>query len=139
MMYYKMMYESPLGSMILAASDTALVGAWFEGQKYCYGSLQGEVLREEDTPILRKAARWLDDYFAGRMPAIMTLPLAPQGSDFRRLVWYLLCQIPYGQTTTYGDLAKQIEERTGKAMSAQAIGGAVGITPFPSSFLAIAS
>ena len=55
------------------------------------------------------------------MPAIMTLPLAPQGSDFRRLVWYLLCQIPYGQTTTYGDLAKQIEERTGKAMSAQGI------------------
>ena len=63
------------------------------------------------------------------MPAIMTLPLAPQGSDFRRLVWYLLCQIPYGQTTTYGDLAKQIEERTGKAMSAQAIGGAVGHNP----------
>ena len=70
-MYYKMMYESPLGPMILAASDTALVGAWFEGQKYCYGALQGEVLREEDTPILRKAAHWLDDYFAGRMPAIM--------------------------------------------------------------------
>lgn len=93
-MYYKMMYESPLGPMILAASDTALVGAWFEGQKYCYGALQGEVLREEDTPILRKAAHWLDDYFAGRMPAIMTLPLAPQGSEFRRLVWYLLCQIP---------------------------------------------
>ena len=51
MMYYKMMYESPLGSMILAASDTVLVGAWFEGQKYCYGSLQGEVMREADTPI----------------------------------------------------------------------------------------
>lgn len=64
-MYYKMMYESPLGPMILAASDTALVGGWFEGQKYCYGALQGEVLREEDTPILRKAAHWLDDYFAG--------------------------------------------------------------------------
>ena len=128
-MYYKMMYESPLGPMILAASDTALVGAWFEGQKYCYGALQGEVLREEDTPILRKAAHWLDDYFAGRMPAIMTLPLAPQGSEFRRLVWYLLCQIPYGQTTTYGDLANQVEERTGKKMSAQAIGGAVGHNP----------
>lgn len=41
-MYYKMMYESPLGPMILAASDTALVGAWFEGQKYCYGALQGK-------------------------------------------------------------------------------------------------
>lgn len=37
-MYYKMIYESPLGPMILAASDTALVGAWFDGQKYCYGS-----------------------------------------------------------------------------------------------------
>ena len=77
-MYYKMMYESPLGPMILAASDTALVGAWFEGQKYCYGALQGEVLREEDTPILRKAAHWLEDNFYGRMTAIMTLPLATQ-------------------------------------------------------------
>lgn len=52
-MYYKMIYESPLGPMILAASDTALVGAWFDGQKYCYGSLQGEVMRDEETPILR--------------------------------------------------------------------------------------
>ncbi|WP_374044620.1 methylated-DNA--[protein]-cysteine S-methyltransferase [uncultured Megasphaera sp.] len=126
-MYYKMMYESPLGSMILAASDTALVGAWFEGQKYCYGSLQGEVMREEDTPILRKAARWLDDYFAGRMPAIMAL--SPQGTEFRRLVWYLLCQVPYGKTTTYGELAREVEARTGKKMSAQAIGGAVGHNP----------
>lgn len=128
-MYYRMNYESPLGTMVLAASDTVLVGAWFDGQKYMYGELQDCVMREEETPILKKAARWLDDYFAGRMPAIMTLPLAPQGSDFRRLVWYLLCQIPYGQTTTYGDLAKQIEERTGKAMSGQAIGGAVGHNP----------
>lgn len=108
-MYYKMIYESPLGPMILAASDTALVGAWFEGQKYCYGALQGEVLREEDTPILRKAAHWLDDYFAGRMPAIMTLPLAPQGSAFRRLVWYLLCQIPYGRRRPMATLPTRLK------------------------------
>lgn len=128
-MYYKMMYESPLGSMILAASDTALVGAWFDGQKYMYGELQGCVMREEETPILKKAARWLDDYFAGRMPAIMALPLSPQGTEFRRLVWYLLCQVPYGKTTTYGELAREVEARTGKKMSAQAIGGAVGHNP----------
>ena len=86
-------------------------------------------MREEDMPILRKAARWLDDYFAGRMPAIMVLPLSPQGTEFRRLVWYLLCQVPYGKTTTYGELAREVEARTGKKMSAQAIGGAVGHNP----------
>ena len=128
-MYYRMDYESPLGPMVFVANETALVGAWFEGQTYMYGKLQGTVMHDEATPILKKTARWFDDYFAGRMPAIMALPLAPQGTEFRRLVWYLLCQIPYGKTTTYGALAKEVERRTGKKMSAQAIGGAVGHNP----------
>ena len=66
-MQYISHYQSPLGNILLAADTVGLTGLWFEGQKYCYGALQGEVLREEDTPILRKAAHWLDDYFAGRM------------------------------------------------------------------------
>ena len=105
-MYYTMSYASPLGAMTLAANETALVGLWFDGQKYDMEGLNGAEVTEKETPVLKKAVQWLDEYFAGRMPAIMSLPLAPEGNEFRRRVWSLLCQIPYGQTTTYGELAK---------------------------------
>lgn len=128
-MYYTTSYASPLGAMTLAANETALVGLWFDGQKYDRDGLKGAAVTAKETPVLKKAVRWLDDYFAGRMPAIMSLPLAPEGNEFRRRVWSLLCQIPYGQTTTYGELAKAVEAQTGKTMSPQAVGGAVGHNP----------
>ena len=63
-------------------------------------------------------------------PAISELPLAPAGSEFRQEVWKLLCEIPYGEVTTYGDIAKKIAARRGKStMSSQAVGGAVGHNP----------
>ena len=76
-MYYTMSYASPLGAMTLAANETALVGLWFDGQKYDRDGLKGAAVTAKETPVLKKAVRWLDDYFAGRMPAIMSLPLAP--------------------------------------------------------------
>lgn len=69
--------------------------------------------------------RWLDVYFTGREPDF-TPPLHPAGSSFRQAVWQLLLEIPYGQTTTYGALAKRLN--AGR-MSAQAVGGAVGHNP----------
>ena len=128
-MYYTTSYASPLGAMTLAANETALVGLWFDGQKYDRDGLKWAEVTVKETPVLQQAVRWLDDYFAGRMPAVMTLPLAPEGNEFRRRVWRLLCQIPYGQTTTYGELAKAVESQTGKKMSPQAVGGAVGHNP----------
>lgn len=54
-------------------------------------------------------------------------PLHPIGSDFRKTVWEILSQVPYGQTTTYGEVSRQLAEKQGLArMSAQAVGGAVG-------------
>ena len=77
-------------------------------------------------PVLGDACRWLDVYFSGREPDF-TPKLHLIGSDFRQAVWALLLQIPYGQTTTYGALAKQLAEKQGRLrMSAQAVGGAVG-------------
>ena len=65
-----------------------------------------------------------------RRPPITDLKLAPMGSPFRQLVWSILCQIPYGETTTYGQIAKQVAAKMGrKTMSAQAVGGAVGHNP----------
>ena len=56
--------------------------------------------------------------------------MAPRGGEFRQAVWELLCQIPYGELTTYGHLAKEMAARLGRAsMSAQAVGGAVGHNP----------
>ena len=69
--------------------------------------------------------RWLDVYFTGREPDFTPL-LHPTGSSFRQTVWQLLLEIPYGQTTTYGALAKRLN--AGR-MSAQAVGGAVGHNP----------
>lgn len=124
---YTSVYSSELGDILLAADEIGLTGLWFFGQSYFADTLPAEQIAQE-TPILAQAREWLDEYFSGKEPDF-TPTLHPMGSPFRQAVWKLLLQIPYGQTTTYGDLAKQIEERTGKKMSAQAIGGAVGHNP----------
>lgn len=118
-------YDSPLGGILIAADDIGLTGLWFDEQKYFADNLPDEYT-EQETPILSESKRWLDLYFAGSEPDFVP-PLHPAGSEFRRAVWEILLQIPYGQTTTYGKIAQQIAEKQGLAhMSAQAVGGAVG-------------
>ncbi len=118
-------YRSPLGGILLAADEDGLTGLWFDGQKYYADTLPPDAA-EEETPALTAAKRWLDVYFTGRQPAFMP-PLHPIGSPFRQAVWQLLLQIPYGQTTTYGAIARQLAAGQGlPSVSAQAVGGAVG-------------
>ena len=118
-------YDSPLGGVLLAADEIGLTGLWFEGQKYFADNLPAE-RAERETETLALAKRWLDIYFAGKEPDFMP-PLHPVGSPFRRAVWELLLEIPYGQTTTYGELSRRLAAKMGIAhMSAQAVGGAVG-------------
>lgn len=127
-MTYIQHYASPLGGILLAANDIGLTGLWFDGQKYYADNLPAEHI-ERETPILTDAKRWLDVYFTGNEPDFKP-PLHPVGSAFRQKVWKLLLQIPYGQTVTYGELARQLAEKQGLArMSAQAVGGAVGHNP----------
>ena len=124
-MMYTLHYDSPLGGILLAADEIGLTGLWFDGEKYFADGLDPEHTAQE-TLILREAKRWLDVYFSRQEPNF-TPPLHPIGSPFRQEVWELLLQIPYGQTTTYGALAKQLAEKHGlPRMSAQAVGGAVG-------------
>lgn len=124
-MMYTLHYDSPLGGILLAADEVGLTGLWFDGEKYFADTLDPEH-KAQETPILREAKRWLDVYFRGQEPDF-TPPLRPIGSPFRQEVWALLLQIPYGQTTTYGALAKQLAAMHGLSrMSAQAVGGAVG-------------
>ena len=113
-MRYTAFYASPMGKIGLSADEHgALTGLWFVGQKYAPLPEQND---EGGTPppVLQKAARWLDAYFAGENPPI-DFPLAPQGSAFQREVWALLQAIPYGKTVTYGQLAKQLQARRGGA------------------------
>lgn len=128
-MTYTAHYISPLGDILLAERAGALVGLWIAGQDYA-SDLCGETVEEHETPLLRETKEWLVRYFAGERPAVAELPLAPHGSAFRQCVWNLLCGIPYGTTTTYGALAREIAAEMGKSrMSAQAVGGAVGHNP----------
>ena len=118
-------YDSPLGGILLAADETGLTCLWFDGQKFFARDLPAERV-EQNTPALSEVKRWLDIYFTGKEPDFMP-PLHPIGSAFRRSVWDILLRIPYGQTTTYGEIARQLAEKQGRLrIAAQAVGGAVG-------------
>lgn len=115
-------YESPLGSLLLAADQTGLTGLWFVGQKYFPSFSDGDFF-ENETPVLTEAKHWLSLYFSGKEPDFLP-SLHPQGSSFRQAVWNVLLTIPRGQTMTYGEIARRLNVR-----SAQAVGGAVGHNP----------
>lgn len=118
-------YNSPIGKIALGSDGQALVGLWFEGEKYyCDGYEKFEY--KKDLQIFRETRKWLDIYFSGKEPNFIP-KLKQKGSDFRQEVWDILKSVPYGKTITYGDIAKIIAKRRGvKRISAQAVGGAVG-------------
>lgn len=117
-MYYAS-YDSPVGRLLLNCSDQALTGL----------SMNGEIPRQDAHPIFRQTSRWLDAYFRGNNPP-MDIPLHAEGTPFQRQIWKLLLEIPWGETRTYGELAREMARLTGKEkMSAQAVGQAVGSNP----------
>ena len=124
-MEYTSHYLSPLGGILLSGDEIGLTGLWFEGQKYFALHLDTDH-EERDLPLFQDARRWLDIYFSGKEPDFK-MPLHVIGTDFQKEVWRILCQIPYGKTMTYGEVAARLAARKGLAhMSAQAVGGAVG-------------
>jgi methylated-DNA-[protein]-cysteine S-methyltransferase len=129
-MYYTTTYPSPLGLITLACDGANLVGLWIEGQKYHGGAIPEAMIKKNDMPVFTAAKNWLEKYFAGEKPAVSELPLAPIGGEFRRGVWGILCEIPYGKVITYGSIAKKMAAKMNKeSMSSQAVGGAVGHNP----------
>ncbi len=131
-MYYSTNYQSPIGSITLVADENNnLAGLWLEGQKHFGGSAFSQMLEKEDLEVFVRTKKWLDRYFTGGKPNIDELPLSPIGREFRQNVWKLLCEIPYGEVVTYGDIAKKIAGNSKKQMSARAVGGAVGHNPIP--------
>ena len=127
-MYCYSEYESPVGNLTMASDGTAVCGLWLDGQKYHGASIPEEMVRDDDAAGLEELRSWLDAYFAGERPSITDVLLAPIGSDFRQAVWKKLVEIPYGELTTYGEIARSLKRERGKA-SALAVGGAVGHNP----------
>ncbi len=129
-MHYCHPHPSPLGPLLLASDGRQLTGLWIEGQKYFGGTLEQALVPDPGRPEFKQATRWLDAYFRGEKPPLADLALAPQGSAFRQAVWRRLLDIPYGETLTYGAIARQLAQQTGKtAVAGQAVGGAVGHNP----------
>ena len=108
-------YPSPLGMLRITYEGSVLFTLDF--------------CREQGTgPIPEDAKRWLARYFAGLDPGDIPPLRFPEVSAFRRNVWELLLEIPYGQTVTYGELADKMAAR-GFGKCPQAVGGAVGSNP----------
>lgn len=129
-MFYSTNYKSPVGDIVLASDENSIIGLWIGEQKYIGKTMPKDITERDDLPILREGIAWLDDYFAGKKPNLSRLSLAPIGGEFKQQVWKILTEIPYGELTTYGNIAKEVAKRMGKdRMSAQAVGGAVGHNP----------
>lgn len=121
-------YFSPLGLMGMTSDGRCLTGLRFEGQRHAPAQLPSPAV--SDLPeVFHQAQHWLDLYFGGKIPDF-TPPLALESSPFRLAVWEILRSIPYGQTMTYGQIARILADKSGlSGMSAQAVGGAVGHNP----------
>ncbi len=118
-------YESPIGRILLMSDECGLTDLLLQGEEWPLEADHTEAV----SPFIEEAIRWLDIFFSGEIPGFMP-PLHLTGSPFQEQVWSLLLKIPYGEVTTYGDLAKQMAQKRGiSRMSAQAVGGAVGRNP----------
>lgn len=127
-MQYIHHYDSPLGGITIASGGKALIGLWFDGQKYFGAALKNRP-EEKHLSIFDETDEWLDIYFSGKDPGF-TPALSVETTQFRRTVWQILLTIPYGKTMTYGEIAGRIAGQKGlSGMSAQAVGGAVGHNP----------
>ena len=128
---YEDIYESPIGKIFISCNETGLTEVSFvkedilADRKNTANAENIESIKK-NISILTDTKRWLYIYFSGKEPDF-TPKLHPIGSPFRQEVWRILLQIPYGQTMTYGEIARQMEKLQNRPhMSAQAVGGAVG-------------
>jgi methylated-DNA-[protein]-cysteine S-methyltransferase len=123
--------STPLGRVLLAASDAGLAGLWFEGQRHgplaAWNDLAPAPGHPDPSryPVLQAAERQLQDYFAGHRQAF-DLPLdLSHGTPFQRQVWQALLDIHAGRTARYAELAQRIDA----PQAARAVGAAVGRNP----------
>ncbi|MDW5442837.1 methylated-DNA--[protein]-cysteine S-methyltransferase [Polaromonas sp. SM01] len=120
-------FQSPLGTIIIAATPKGLAGLWFDGQRHLPPELSGPAVwpTVTDHPVLKKVSQQLSEYFAGKRTEFdVPLDLA-YGTAFQQSVWQALLKIPQGGTASYGEVSARI----GKPAAVRAVGAAVGRNP----------
>ena len=152
-MLYRSIYDSPLGKILILFDEDTLLGLYFEGQKEFHDFIKDEEVKNFnerevfngvekfnnkseiennkicENKILEETKKWLNIYFSGEEPNF-TPKINLRGTEFRRDVWKILLEIPYGETLTYKDIAnKLMASKKYERMSSQAVGGAVGANP----------
>ena len=115
--------ESPYGQILLVANDEGLAGVYFDGQKY-FPELEKPWQRDVGHALLEQTKRELSEYFGGERRHFDTA-LAPEGTPFQRSVWKAISTVAFGETITYGDLARLAGHQGG----ARAAGAATGRNP----------
>ena len=122
-------YPTPEGfdDLLMCTDGEALTGLWFAGShdenKHSSGIVETRRATSLST-VIRDTCRWLDIYFSGRQPDFTPAYRMNDLTPFRKAVLDKVCEIPFGQTVTYGEIAEKL-----KVNSAQAVGGAVGWNP----------
>jgi methylated-DNA-[protein]-cysteine S-methyltransferase len=116
--------DSPIGPLLVTVDDGAVTRVHMHEQRHTSGAVDPAWEHDPDDPVLAEAARQLGEYFAGSRMTF-DLPLRPAGTAFQREVWTALTDIPYGETESYGDVARRIN-RPG---SSRAVGLANGRNP----------
>jgi len=116
--------ETPIGTLLIAGDAAAVYRIKFP--HHGRAVKPGPEWQESQRGPVGEAARQLREYFAGKR-AEFDLPLAPEGTAFQRTVWRQLQQIPYGETISYGELAR----RVGNPKASRAVGSANGANPLP--------
>ena len=123
MSIYYSHFETPLGALLLTANEIGLREIKFP--KNGQAAAPGPECTKDDS-ALREPVRQLRAYFGGELETF-DLPLAPEGTPFQQKVWDELCKIPYGETISYGELARRI----GNPNASRAVGLANGSNPIP--------
>jgi len=123
--YYYRMMQSPTGVLIVIASDKGVTAVLWHAEKYFPSGMQGAI-ESEVHPILMETGRQLNEYFDNKR-TVFDLPFDITGSDFQMKVWMALLHIPFGETRSYGEIARQI----GDISMVRAVGGALNKNPVP--------
>ena len=113
--------DTPIGRLVLEGDGDVLIGVWLPGERR-----HGRRDSDDVPPVLEEAATQLEEYFAGERTDF-GLPMELDGTPFQREVWAELARIPYGETISYGELAR----RVGRPRGPRAVGQANGRNPIP--------
>lgn len=116
-------FDSPIGKLTVVCDEKAITALHIEGDRY-FTAIPDDWSRDTSNPLLAQARVELDEYFAGKRQ-VFTLPVAASGTEFQKAVWREISHLPFGASSSYGDIASKL----GKPKAVRAVGTAVGRNP----------